>query len=159
MKTHWKKCFNKDYLGSHDLDNGKDLIAVIDHVEVKEVKDTTGKSSKCNVALFKGQVKPMILNATNCKMVKKFTGSNYIEDWKDVPVQICIREVSAFGETVEALRIKDKQPNLEKPELTPGHEAWPRAVEHLAKGGTVERILESFKISDANKKLLTDPVQ
>ena len=44
-KTHWKKVFNKDYLGSHDLDE-KDLKAVIDHCEVRVVKDSSGKDGK-----------------------------------------------------------------------------------------------------------------
>ncbi len=35
-KTHWKKAFDKNYLGSHDLDNGKDLVATIDHIEVQK---------------------------------------------------------------------------------------------------------------------------
>ncbi|KKL04806.1 hypothetical protein LCGC14_2612330, partial [marine sediment metagenome] len=47
-KTHWKKVFNKDYLGSHDLDDGKDLVVEIDRVEVRTVKDSTGKDGKCN---------------------------------------------------------------------------------------------------------------
>jgi len=160
MKTHWKKAFNKDYLGSHDLEDGKDLVAVIDHVEVREVKDSTGKSSNCNVAVFTTKIKPMILNVTNCKTVKAFAGSNYIEDWKNVPVTICIREVAAFGETVEALRIKQTQPSMEKAELTPEHQMWGKAVEHLRKPGSkIEDILSRYKLSEANKaKLMEEAV-
>jgi hypothetical protein len=131
MKTHWKKAFNKDYLGSHDLDE-KDLKVVIDHVEVREVKDTSGKSSKCNVAIFKGNVKPMILNVTNCKTIKRFSCSNYIEEWSDIAVTIYIdNNVKAFGEITEGLRIRPKQPIIEKPELTPTHEAWQNAIKYL----------------------------
>ena len=154
-KTHWKKAFNKDYLGSHDLDDGKDLVAVISHVEIREVKDTSGKAEKRNVAIFKGNVKPMVLNVTNCKAIKKFSGSNYIEDWKDISIQIYSKEVTAFGETVEALRIRDKQPNVEKPELTPEHQAWGKAVEYLAKpDSTIDAILKRYKLTDANRELL-----
>ena len=28
-KTHWKKTFNKDYLGAHDLEESKDIKVVI----------------------------------------------------------------------------------------------------------------------------------
>ena len=150
-KTHWKKAFNKDYLGSHDLDEGKDLIATIDHMEVKEVTDTSGGKSNCNVAIFKGKIKPMILNATNCKIVKKFSGSNYIEDWKNIPVQIYSREVKAFGELVEGLRIRENQPNIKKPELTPDHHAWPNAVEYLSKeNNTIGAILERYDMTQEN---------
>ncbi len=148
MKTHWKKAFNRDYLGSHDLEDGKDLKAVIDHVEVKKVKDPNGKESNCNVAIFKGKIKPMILNVTNCRTVKKFSGSNYIEDWKDIAITIYSKEVKAFGELVDGLRIKDKQPNMQKPKLTPEHQAWPKAVEHLRKpDSTMDQIKTKYKLS------------
>lgn len=154
-KTHWKKVFNKDYLGSHDLDNGKDLVAVISHVEIREVKDTSGKAEKRNVAIFQNKVKPMVLNVTNCKSIKKFSGSNYIEDWKDISIQIYSKEVTAFGETVEALRIREKQPNVEKPELTPEHQSWVKAVEYLMKPeATIDNIKKRYKVSDANIELL-----
>ena len=156
-KTHWKKTFNKDYLGAHDLDDGKDLIAVVDHTEVREVKDTSGNTSKCNVAVFKGSVKPMILNVTNCKAMKVFAASNYIEDWKDIPVQLYAKEVQAFGESVEALRIRPKQPNLEKPELTPENQAWPNAIKYLQKEGkSIDGVLVNWKMSQANIEKLQE---
>lgn len=154
-KTHWKKVFNKDYLGSHDLDEGKDLVVVIDHIEVKEVPDTTGKKSKCNVAFFTTKTKPMILNVTNCKIIKKFSGSNYIEDWKNIPITVYVKSVQAFGEEVEALRIRDKQPSMERPELTPNHDMWDKAIEHLRKpNSTIDDITRRYKLSDENKEIL-----
>ena len=150
-KTHWKKVFNKDYLGAHDLDEGKDLVAVIDHIEIREVPDSNGKKAKCNVALFTTKIKPMILNVTNCKVIKNFAGSNYIEDWKGIPVTIYAKEVRAFGEDVEALRIREKQPKMEKPELTPEHQMWGKAVEHLRKPGTkISDITKRYKVSEEN---------
>jgi len=157
MKTHWKKVFNRDYLGSHDLDEGKDLIAIIDHVEIREVKDTSGKDGKCNVAVFTTNVKPMILNVTNCKAVKKFSGSNFIEDWKNIPITIYSVEVKAFGELVDALRIRPKQPNQEKLELTPEHERWGEAVKYLAKpDSTIDNITKRYKLSEENRQKLQE---
>jgi len=155
-KTHWKKAFNRDYLGAHDLDEGKDLVAVIDHVEVREVTDASGKQN-CNVAVFTTKIKPMILNVTNCKVIKKFATSNYIEDWKNIPVQIYSKDVKAFGEVVEALRIREKQPNTEKPELAPGHEMWDKAVKHLMKpNSTINDVLKRYKVSEANRQKLQE---
>lgn len=148
-KTHWKKCFNKDYLGSHDLDNGKDLVATIDHIDVRKVKNNQGEESAKNVAVFKGKVKPMILNVTNCKIIKAFSGSNYIEDWADIPVTIYIKNVTAFGEEVEALRIREKQPQIEKPQLNPIHPSWPKAVEYLkGEGSTIAAIREKWELTE-----------
>ncbi len=147
-KTHWKKCFNKDYLGSHDLDNGKDLVATIDHIEVRKVKNNQGEESGKNVAIFKGKVKPMILNVTNCKTIKAFSGSNYIEEWAGIPVTIYIENVTAFGEEVEALRIRKKQPVIEKPKLIPSHPSWAKAVEYLKiEGHNIDGILQNWAMT------------
>ena len=40
-KTHWKKVFNSEYLGSCDLEDGKDIKATIKTVVVKKVKNTS----------------------------------------------------------------------------------------------------------------------
>lgn len=158
-RTHWKKAFNKDYLGSHDLDE-KDLKVVIDHIEVKEVKDTSGKSSKCNVAIFKGKVKPMILNVGNCRIVKTFSGSNYIEQWKDIAITIYVdNNVKAFGAITEGLRIRTKQPNMMKPVLTPEHKAWFNAVAFLSEpDATMDRIKEKYTISAEHETQLQNAV-
>jgi len=134
-KTHWKKTFNKDYLGAHDLEENKDIKVVIDYVVVKGIKDPQGNSSNCNVAYFKDKTKPMILNVTACKQIKKFSGSNYIEDWKNIPIQIYVREVKAFGEVVEALRIREQQPQTEKEKLNPNSDKWPKVVDRLKDKG------------------------
>jgi hypothetical protein len=127
-QTHWKKAFNKDYLGSHDLEPGQDLIAVIKSVGVIQVVDPKGDKSPCNVAHFAGNIKPMILNSTACKQMRGWTGSPYIEDWIKVPVQIFILDgVRAFGEVVEALRLRPMQPRTEKPVLTVNHDRWEQA--------------------------------
>jgi len=148
-KTHWKKAFNKDYLGSHDLDSGKDLVATIDHIEVRKVKNNQGEEADKNVAIFKGKVKPMILNVTNCKIIKAFSGSNFIEEWAGIPVTIYAKNVTAFGEEVEALRIREKQPKIEKPVLSPIHPKWQAAVDYLGQeGSTMVRIKEGWEISD-----------
>lgn len=150
-KTHWKKVFNKDYLGSHDLDEGKDLIAEIDRVEIKVVKDSSGKDGKCNVAIFKGNVKPMILNVTNCKTIKRFSGSNYIEEWSNVPITIYSIQIKAFGEEMEALRIREKQPVLEKEKLTPEHPRWNDAVKYLSQTDSIiDNILKRYDMTPDN---------
>lgn len=160
-KTHWKKVFNSDYLGSCDLEDGKDLKAVIKNVTVLEVKSSDGKKQLCNVATFTdSKLKPMILNVTNCKTVKKFAGSPFIQDWNNIPVQIYIKDdIKAFGEITEGLRIRPTQPTIEKPELTPSHTAWNNAVDYLKKNGnTIEGIKKKYRISAENEELLINAV-
>lgn len=118
-KTHWKKLSNPDYLGAYALEPGKDLIVTIQSVGEEHVTGTDGKKEDCIVAHFaEADVKPMILNATNCKTISKIYGTPYIEEWRGCVIQLYVAEVQAFGDTVEALRVRKYKPNIkvsEKP--------------------------------------------
>lgn len=108
--THWKKLTNPDYLGAYSLDDGKDIIVTIDHVVQEKVTGADGKSEECVVCYFRGGVKKMILNATNLKMITKILDTPYIEKWSGRKIQIGIEKVRAFGDTVEALRVRKTLP-------------------------------------------------
>lgn len=159
-KTHWKKVFNSDYLGSCDIDDGKDLKAIIKSVSVKKVKGADGKEQERNVAIFTDpKLKPMVLNATNCKIMKRFAKSPYINDWVNIPVQIYVKDdIKAFGEVTDGLRIRDTQPQIAKPELKPGTPQWNNAIEYLKGDGTIEKIREKYDLSKANEELLKSAV-
>lgn len=147
-KTHWKKVFNSDYLSSSDIED-KDLILTIKSVAIEEVKGADGKGKKCNVARFaEPNIKPMILNVTNSKLIKKFTGSRFLEDWKNVPVQVYVDDkVKAFGELTEGLRIRSQQPKVEKPKLVPATEQWTKAIAFIKGGGKVEQITGKYNVA------------
>jgi hypothetical protein len=148
-KTHWRKVFLSEYLGSCDLDEGKDLKAVIKSVAVRNVKGPDGKEQERNVASFTDtNLKPMVLNATNCRLIKKFAGSVFINDWNNIAVQIYVKDdIKAFGETTEGLRIRPSQPTMSKPVLTPKSQAWPKAVEFLQGVGTMEQIKAKYELT------------
>ena len=154
-KTHWRKVFNSDYLGSCDLED-KDLKAVIKSVSVKKVKSPDGKEQERNVATFTdAKLKPMILNATNCKVVKKFAKSPYINDWNNIAIQIYVKDdIRAFGDVTDGLRIRDQQPRIDKPALTPSLPAWIKAVEYLKGTGTMDGIKQKYELSPENEELL-----
>ena len=149
-KTHWKKLQNPDYIGAYELEDGKDLNVIIDSVRTEQVKNVQGQSEECCVARLKGH-KPMILNVTNSKMIARLTGSPYIEDWSDTEMTLYVAMVPAFGETVEALRIRPKTAKREKEVLTLGHKRWDGAVKAVKSG--------SYQLSDITDKYkLTDDV-
>ena len=106
-KTHWKKFMNKEYLGSWDLPDGQDIIATIKSAGPEKVIGADGKKEDCFVIHFTDVEKPMIANTTNCKMISKILGSNYIEDWLGKKIQIGTEKVRAFGDVVDALRVRD----------------------------------------------------
>jgi hypothetical protein len=109
-QTHWKKLQNPDYLGSYSLDPGKDLILTIKTVKVEQVTGPDNRKEDCTVMYFVENAKPMIVNATNAKTITKLYKTPYIEEWAGKKVQIYSTEVKAFGDVVEALRIRQKIP-------------------------------------------------
>ena len=104
--THWKKLSNPNYLGAYSIEGGRDLILTISAVRQEEVIGTDGKKEECIVCYWTEQEKPMILNATNAKMIQKLLNTPYIEQWAGHKIQIGSEKVKAFGDVVEALRVR-----------------------------------------------------
>lgn len=113
-ETHWKKLINPDYLGAYSLDPGKDMVLTIRQVKKEMITGTDGKKEECIVCYWSEDQKPMILNVTNCKMIAKLLKTPYIERWAGHRIQIGAEVVSAFGEKVEALRVRKSLPEESK---------------------------------------------
>lgn len=114
MQTHYKRLMNPDYLGAYALDPGKDLIVTIRSVANEMIIGADGKKEECIVARFgERDIKPMILNATNCKAITKLAGSPFIENWQGLKIQLYVEKVKAFGDVVEALRVRPFKPKVE----------------------------------------------
>jgi len=112
MKGHWKKQFNYDYLGSYSLDGKKEAVVTITKLDNDKVTGQQGRKEDCFVVYFKEFDKPMILNRTNAKAIEKVAGSGLVQDWQGTQVTLYVEKgVKAFGEVVDALRIRDKKPS------------------------------------------------
>ena len=112
MNGHWKKQFNYDYLGSYSLDGKKEVVVSIKGVGTAKVTGQAGRKEDCFVVHFNEFDKPMILNRTNAKAIEKVASSGLIQDWVGKQVTLYVENgVKAFGEVVDALRIRDKKPN------------------------------------------------
>lgn len=157
-KTHWKKYFNYDYLGSYSLPNSQDVILTIKETKKEMVTGQHGKKEECFVCHFQENqdwVKPMILNRTNCKTIEKIY-TPYTEDWPGKKIRIGIEAVNAFGEKTEGLRVRPQVPQTEKPELKPDMEAWASAIKYLSNGNTLDKIESKYRISNENREKLID---
>lgn len=108
--THWKKLTNPDYLGAYSLEDGKDIVLTIERVQVETVTGSEGKKEECMVCHWAEREKPMILNSTNAKMIQKLLKTPYIEEWSGHKIQIGVEMVKAFGEIVDALRVRSFLP-------------------------------------------------
>ena len=110
--THWKRLRNPEYMGAYSMPtDGSEIVLTIRNAKTEKVAATDGKKSDCLVIYFQEpNWKPMILNATNSTAIQKVAKTPYIEKWSGVKIQIYTAKVSAFGEQVDALRIRTVAP-------------------------------------------------
>ena len=156
-KTHWKKLSNPNYLGAYALTPGEDMVLTIDTAKNEDVVGNNGKKEECLVLYFKEKdVQPMILNVTNAKQIEKIHDTPYIEDWSGKRIQLYIAQVNAFGETVDALRIRPNAPK-DKPELNPDHPKWSEAVANVANGSVdVKKIKNYYMLTAEYEHILLE---
>jgi hypothetical protein len=109
-KTHYRKAFDSPYLSSADIVDP--IVVTVKHVRLesdrtKKTKDEFNTAHFVEREIRQGErLKPMILNATNSKMLAQITGSKWIDDWRDVAIMIYVDPHVRFGkETVEGLRV------------------------------------------------------
>ena len=114
--THWKSMTNPLYLGAYSIEDGKDLILTVKKVVQESVIGADGKKEDCIVCYWQEDQKPMILNVTNCKTISKLANSPYIENWAGVKLQIGVERVKAFGDVVDALRVRKTKPKVQAEE-------------------------------------------
>lgn len=108
--THWKKLTNPNYIGSYAFNPGEEKPLSIKSVGQEEVTNPEGGKEFCIVAHFQQPEKPLILNKTNCKTIEKLAGTPDIEKWPGVGIILYVQRVKAFGDLVEAVRIRPVKP-------------------------------------------------
>src|ERR1700753_1068402 len=112
--THWKKEFDYKFLGAHDLLPEETRTLTIKETKNENVKGADGKEKECLVAYFEEKSKPMILNKTNCKIIEKVYNTPYREKWNGKQIIVYPQSgIKAFGEVVDALRIKREVPGVD----------------------------------------------
>jgi hypothetical protein len=107
--THWKKLTDPRFIGSHDFQPNQEITVTIESVTKQELELFNGRkleNKQCVLATFKGAKKPMLLNKENMKLISKCIGSPYIEEWVGKSITLHVVPVSAFGEIVDAVRVK-----------------------------------------------------
>lgn len=146
MKTHFKKLKNPNYLGAWDLmdSEGKvqNIILTVKETKKEFVFDGKGGNEECVVLHFEER-KPMVMNATNLRTIAKVTGSPFVEDWVGQKVEITVKQVKAFGEMHQALRISPIKPvEKTKPFFTEANFEKAKAA-----NATIDQIKKSYDIT------------
>jgi hypothetical protein len=101
---HWKNFLDKDYLGSHNLEKGEEMV--------QKVGGKKDEKTPKQVLYFKEEVPKMILNITNATTIASLYG-NHPDQWIGKKIQVYAASVKAFGKTQDALRIRDFIPKRE----------------------------------------------
>jgi hypothetical protein len=152
--THYRKVFDSPYLSSMDV-----VEPITLHIaRVTQEVDKTKKSKDVfNTAYFTEQfirpgekLKPMILNATNSKMVAKLAGSPFIENWHGLRITVYVEKGIKFGrETVDGLRV---MPAAVRKALTPANaKLWSAAKEAYLRDGNLDAVLAKAEISEEHQ--------
>ena len=158
MKGHWKKQFNYDYLGSYSLDGKPEAVVTISSVGNAKVTGQNGRKEDCFVCNFKEFDKPMILNRTNAKAIEKVAQSGLVEDWSGVRVILYVEKgVKAFGETVDALRIRDKKPSQSK--MTKDIQDSMLDAIKSGKVAQVEMAIPKYDLTSEQQSILTESIK
>lgn len=160
-KTHYRKVFKSDHLGVADLEDlleqGTALIFTIKEVRQQMGAKVAGKTIDANIAYFKENIKPLVLNAGNSKIMKGLTGSPFVEDWVNVMVQLYIDPNARLkGETVGGVRVHPDPPRKTKPVLLRDTPQFDRAVGSYIQYGNLAKVLEYVQVSKADQELIRE---
>lgn len=110
LNRHWKNYQDKAYLGSHNLEEGEEMLLTISKFEGEEMVQTTDGTKSPKMVLYFVEDKPkMILNVTNAATLGSLYGS-HPDKWLGKRVQLYAARVKSFGKDTDALRIRDFVP-------------------------------------------------
>lgn len=164
-KTHYRKVFKSDHLGVADLEDfieaKREMIFTISQVKQEIGVRVAGKKGNHNIAYFKESIKPLVLNATNSKILKGFAnGSSFVEDWGGITIRLYIDPTASFGgEVTGGVRIHPNRVKAQKAEVTPDSPTlWKNATAAYLRDGNFNKVLEKANISQANQQLIIDGV-
>lgn len=109
-QTHFRKAFNTPYLAAVDVIEPLTLTiarVALEPDQSKKSKEHFNTAYWEQAEIRPGEkLKPMILNATNCKFLAGLTGTPIIEEWAGAQVTVYVERGIKFGrDTVDGLRL------------------------------------------------------
>ena len=154
--THWKKLQNPLYLGSYDFQPNEERTVTVKDVKREMVKGPDGSEEE-TILYFVENYKPMIMNATNSKMLTKLSESPYVEKWIGISFKLVVVKIKAFGEFMDALRIKSEKVVKLLPELVLDSANFVKVKEAIKSGKfTIEQVESTYKLSKEVKEAINE---
>lgn len=156
IKVHWRKLRNPDYLGAFDFQPNEERVVTVREVATGTVKNAEGDST-CTIIHFMEPYKPMILNSTNGKMLEKLFETPYIEDWRGRSFKLIVKKIKAFGELVDALKVKNERVAKVLPVLQIGTKTFAACKDRYDKDKSVlAQIKANYTLTPEVEKALTN---
>jgi trans-2-enoyl-CoA reductase len=91
-------------------------------------------------------------------VIEKVAGTPYLEDWHGTRVYVVVERIKAFGEMVDALRIKSEKPKDKRPTLT--ESGLQSAIEAIQSGKTtLADVLEKRQMSEEIMAKLIEAIE
>lgn len=160
--THYRKVFKSDHLGVVDLEEftekGSDLIFTISHVNQEKGARVAGRKINANIAYFNEGIKPLVLNATNSKVLSKLANSCFVENWKNVTVQLFIDPTASLkGEVVGGVRINPTQV-MKKQFITKDSPQFNNVISAYKRDGNFNAVLSKANLSNEDMTFISEGV-
>lgn len=110
----FRTMYDRNYLYAFDL-QGRDVTVTVKEVRAAKVKDTEGKEQKKPIVFFKESHddRGLVLCKTNGKTIAALYG-NLTETWIGKRITLFPTTTAAFGQTVECIRVRPKEPQKGK---------------------------------------------
>lgn len=119
--THYRQLYDRDYLGSWDLPEDRDITVTIEGVKGGELTAVGGKKNKKPIVSFVGKEKKFVCNVTNAKTISALYG-NHVEKWagKKITLYVGTTRDPSTGGDIACIRIRPQAPTAKE---TPATEA------------------------------------
>ena len=104
------------------------------------------------ITVFFNECKPIILNATNRKALKKVTETEYIEEMIGKKIQLTTKKIKAFGELHDAIRISTNKPT----EIKAKPINIPECIAKLECSTNSDELLKNWNLLTPNEKNVSE---
>lgn len=115
---HWKSMMDARWMFAFNL-NGRDCTLTIANVTGGEVTGEGNKKSKKPLCTWRerarngDEIKPLILNVTNCKIIAAMYGNDTAE-WAGKRITLYPTTTSVGGNVVDCIRVRPRVPSAKK---------------------------------------------
>lgn len=110
MLNSWEKVIDPNFISAELIGtSGAEKVVTINNIDFAECYDESKKQKVQKQTVFFDECKPLVLNKTNARMLKKLfsPNSDNPSDCVGHKVVLAVESIKAFGKQTDAIRIKE----------------------------------------------------